>query len=129
MNQDVDSSQTCVLQQMETGMKAPGRMARRTEMESSTTLTKANFMRAFGWMESLNVGPCLILGEMKHQHRQSIQFQRCNILIWHTFPKRVTICLCITLNYKINLFFFQIHLKDMQLVLSEAKSAFCDQSA
>lgn len=37
--------------QMEIGMKAPGEMARRTEMESSTMLTKASFMRAFGWME------------------------------------------------------------------------------
>lgn len=37
--------------QMEIGMKATGEMARRTVMESSTTLAKASFMKAFGWME------------------------------------------------------------------------------
>lgn len=40
-----------VSKQMETGMKAPGEKARRTAMESFTTLTKASSMKAFGWME------------------------------------------------------------------------------
>lgn len=37
--------------QMEIGMKAPGETAIRTEMENCTILTKASFMKAFGWME------------------------------------------------------------------------------
>lgn len=40
-----------VSKQMEIGMKAPGEMARRTVMEGSTILIKANFMKAFGSME------------------------------------------------------------------------------
>lgn len=40
-----------VSKQTETGMKAPGEMAKRTEMGSSTILTEASFMKAFGWME------------------------------------------------------------------------------
>lgn len=40
-----------VSQQMETGMKVPGKMAKRTVMEGSAILTKASFMKAFGWME------------------------------------------------------------------------------
>lgn len=65
-----------VSKQMGIGMKAAGEMARRTAMESSTILTKARFMKAFGWMEWQSVGPCQILGGMKHQHRQSIRFHR-----------------------------------------------------
>lgn len=41
----------CLSKQMAAGMKAPGGMARRTAMESSTILTKASYMKAFGWME------------------------------------------------------------------------------
>lgn len=33
---------------MEIGMKAPGEMVRRMEMESYIIVTKANFMKAFG---------------------------------------------------------------------------------
>lgn len=40
-----------VSKQMETGMKVPGDMAGRMAMESSTILTKASFMKAFGWKE------------------------------------------------------------------------------
>lgn len=61
---------------MEIGMKAPGKMVRRMEMESFTIVTKASFMKAFGWMDWQNVGLCLILEEMMHQHQQSIQFHR-----------------------------------------------------
>ncbi len=87
-----------VSKQMEIGMKAAGEMVRSTVMESSTILTKASFLKAFGWMEKQNVGLCLILGGMKHQHQQSIQFHRyiiltvdtahcttkhfCNTLLW-----------------------------------------------
>lgn len=69
-----------VSKQMETGMKVPGEMARRMAVESSTILTKVSFMKAFGWKEQQNVGPCLILGEMKHQHQLSIQFHRYKIV-------------------------------------------------
>lgn len=115
---------------MEIGMKAPGEMARRTEMESSTILTKASFMKAFGWMESQNVGLCLILGGMKHQHQQSIQFHRYNILAvatltnnhkqQSTFPMHYFV-----LKYE-HMLFFKLHLVDMQLVLKEAQSAYLD---
>lgn len=46
-----------VFQQMETGMKEPGKTARRTVKGSSTTATKVNCTRAFGSMESQNVAP------------------------------------------------------------------------
>uniref|UniRef100_A0A3Q3Q9V1 MORN repeat-containing protein 3 n=1 Tax=Monopterus albus TaxID=43700 RepID=A0A3Q3Q9V1_MONAL len=65
-----------VSKQIETVMKAPGEMARRMAVESSTIVTKASFMKAFGWMEKQNVGPCLILRGIEHQNQPSIQFHR-----------------------------------------------------
>lgn len=69
-----------MFKQMETGMKEAGEMARRMVMESCTIVTKGSFMKAFGWMEWQNVGPFLILGEMKHQCQQNIKFQRYNVV-------------------------------------------------
>lgn len=60
-------------------MKVAGERGRRMVMESSTTVTKASFMKAFGWMECQNVGPCLMLGEMAHQCLQNIRFQRYSV--------------------------------------------------
>lgn len=52
---------------MEIGTKAAGEKEKRTGEERFTTLTKASFMKVFGWMEMQNVELCLTLERMKQQ--------------------------------------------------------------
>ena len=63
---------------METGMKAPGEMARSTETGSSSIVTKVRFTKACGRTEMQNVGLCLTLRGTKQEHHQSIRFHRYN---------------------------------------------------
>lgn len=54
-----------ICKQMETGTKAVGEKGKGTGEERFTSLTKASFMKVFGWMEMQNVEPCLTLEGMK----------------------------------------------------------------
>ena len=68
----------CLLfsKQMGIVMTAPGKMERRTAMESSITWAEGSCTRAFGWMGQQNVAPCPILKEMKHPVQPNIRFHR-----------------------------------------------------
>lgn len=52
---------------METGTKAAGEKGKRAGEESFATLTKARFMKGFGWAEMQDVELCLTLEEVTRQ--------------------------------------------------------------